>query len=107
MVAAGWETWRDGRKVSVSADLENETHSYNYVEEEVTVEKPETRVISSKPEYNVAIVRYSDSIFRGWQVELPVKKALPVKIESMFKVNFLHIPVWRSANTDYVKGVTV
>ena len=41
-VAASWEIGRDRRQISLRSDVEDEIHSDDDVEEEVTVEEPVT-----------------------------------------------------------------
>lgn len=70
MVATCWEVGRDWRKVRLGANLEDETHANNDVEEEVTVEEPEAGVVGSEPEDNVTVVRDSNGIFRWREISL-------------------------------------
>lgn len=42
MVTTGREVWRNRRQIGGRTDLEDQVHSYHDVEQEVTVEQPET-----------------------------------------------------------------
>lgn len=42
MIATGWEVWWYRRQVLERTDLENQVHAYHDVEQEVTMEQPET-----------------------------------------------------------------
>lgn len=42
MVTAGREVWRHRRQIRVRADVQNQVHSDDYVEEEVAMEEPVT-----------------------------------------------------------------
>jgi hypothetical protein len=66
-----------------------------------------TRVIGAEPEDDVAIVGHSDRVLSRRQIELSVEKTSPIEIQGMLQVNLLYVPVWGSAHTDDIEGVTV
>lgn len=104
------EVGRHGRKVGLSAYLEYYVHSYDDMEQEVTVEKPEARVSGSETEDDVSVIRDGDGILRWGKVSLfkmTLKQASPVQIQSMLQVDLLHVLIGRSADTDDVESVSV
>lgn len=70
MVSTCWEVGRDRRKVCLGTDLEDEAHTDDDVEEEVTVEDPEAGVVGSEPEDDVAVIRDSDGVLRRREISL-------------------------------------
>lgn len=107
MVAARGETWGDWRQVRVGPHLEDQVHSYHYVEEEVAVEQPEAGVVCPEPQHHVSVVGNGDGVLPWWEIELSVEKTLPVQVQCVLQVDFPNVGVWGSAYTDHVEGVTV
>lgn len=70
MISARGEVRRDRGEVCLRADLEDQTHANDNVEQEVTMEEPETRIVGSKSEDNVAVVGHGNSVFRGGKISL-------------------------------------
>lgn len=110
MVSACGEVGGNWWKVGLCSHLKNEAHADNYVEQEVTVEKPETGIVGPKTKDDVTVVGDCDRIFCRWKVSLfkvTFKQTSSIKVESVFQVDFLNILIRRTANTNHVVRVTV
>lgn len=86
----------DGRDVGVRAHLKHDVHTDHYVEQEMTMEQPESRVVCPKSQNDVTVVGYGNRIFRRRQVtllEVTLKQTSPVKVEGMLQVDFFDILV--------------
>lgn len=104
------EVGRHGRKVGLSAYLEHYVHSYDNMEEEVTVKEPEARVSGSETEDDVSVIRDGDGVLRRGKVSLfkmTLEQASPVQIQGMLQVDLLHVRIGRPADTDDVESVSV
>lgn len=96
VVAACGEVGRDRRQIGLSTDLKNEVHANNDVEEEVTMEKPEARVVGSETDNDVAVVRDGNGVLRWWEVSLlkvTLEQTSSIEVESMFQVDLLYVLV--------------
>lgn len=71
------------------------------------MEQPVSRVVRAEAEDDVTVVGNGDGVFSGRQVELSMQETLLIKIESVFQIDFLHVLVGRTADTDYVERVSV
>lgn len=107
MISARGEPGWHWRQIPLRPDLENKIHSYDYVEQEVTVEEPETGIVCPKPQDDVTVVWNRDGILSGWQIELSVEQTLSVEIQSVFQVYLGYVAVLRSSDTDHVEGVSM
>lgn len=110
MVTARGEVGRDRWQVGLGAHLQHQVHADDDVEEEVAVEQPEAGVVGSETDDNVAVVGDGDSVLRWWEVTLlqvTFKQTSSVKVESVLQIDFLHVLVGRSPNTNDVVGVSV
>lgn len=110
VVAASREVGRHRRQVGLGANLQHQVHADDDVEQEVTVEQPETRVVGAETDNDVAIVGDSDGVLRWREVSLlqvTLKQTSPVEVESVLQVDLLDVLVGRAADTDDVVGVSV
>lgn len=90
MIATCWKTRWNRRQIGLSANLQDQVHSYDNVIQEMAMEQPRsykkekilfteyklniiiesTRVVGPEPQYNVTIVRYSNSVLHRGQIVL-------------------------------------
>lgn len=132
MIAAGREVWWNRRQILERTDLQDQIHAYHDVEQEVTMEQPETcgrvknssialnrcrnhgtppttltRIISAETHYHVAIVWDGDGILQWWVVVLSVQQTTAIEVERVLQIDLLHVGVGRTSNTDHIVRVTV
>lgn len=88
-------------------NVKDQVHANQYVEQEMTVEQPVSRVVRAEAEDDVTIVGNGDGVFGRWQVELSVQKTSLIEIEGVLQIDLLYIPIGRTADADYVERVSV
>lgn len=84
-----WHRWKVGER----ADLQDQVHSYHDVEQEVTVEQPESWIVGTESQYDVTIVRDGNGVLERWQIVLPVEQTAPIEIERVLQVDLLDVRV--------------
>lgn len=92
------------------AHLKDKVHSNDDVEQEVAVKKPESGIVSDEADDDVSVVRYGNGVFRRRQISLlqvTLQQTSSVEVESVLQVDFLHVLVGRSTDTDYVVRISV
>lgn len=80
----------------MGTDLEYKTHADHNVEEEVTMEEPEARVVRSETEDDITIVGDGNGVLCRGQVSLlqmTFEETSSVEVKSVLQVNFLDVLV--------------
>lgn len=110
VVSASREVVGNGGEVFLCAHVKDKVHSDDDVEQEVAVKKPASGIVSDEAEDDVSVVRYGNGVFRRRQISLlqvTLQQTSPVEVESVLQVDFLHVLVRRSTDTDYVERISV
>jgi hypothetical protein len=107
VVPARGEVVRHRRQIAVGADLQHQIHPYHDVEQEVTVEEPETRIVRAESQHHVSVVGHCDRVLRRRQIELAMQQPLPVQVQGVLQVDLLDVLVGGPADTDHVERVPV
>lgn len=107
MITADREIRWYRRQIRVRPDVKDQIHANQYVEQEMAMEQPVSRVIRAEAEDDVAIVGNGDGVLGRWQVELSVQKTSLIEIEGVLQIDLLHIPIGRTADTNHVECVSV
>lgn len=101
VITAAWKPDRNWWPIRRRANLEHHIHADDNVKLEMTMEQPNTGIVSTKPQHCIAIIRHGNSVLQRWLEKATFQQATLIQLQCMLQIHTLQLHVRRTAHAQH------